>query len=326
MAAFPLDRLGNTPFNEATMVFTPKKLDREVNGMRCCEPGDVRPLSVVNTDNRLLAAAVRLRVAPLLAAAISPAQRGSPRAVYAPQRGRRGQRDACGQSGTRRCGGGICRLCRHLAVVGARLPLRRHHALGIAAGLPGLRRQPLGGQWLQDLSGRHDTFGLRRSGTSTSGVPPVFPPVRPLRRPRIAAPHGRTSERPRQGVRRRRRGLTVSRLRFRGCLRPALPRLRHDLGTATELAQDNVCASRRRRPWQLSEAVVHTLPRLGAASIRLRADYLGFVLGPEGADRMWVKAFARYEQRTTFWAQLGLSLHHSSLAYNNYVVSESLHS
>lgn len=58
------------------MVFIPKKVDRVVNGRSCCEPGDVRPLSVVNTDNRLLLVAVRLRVDPLLATAIFPAQRG----------------------------------------------------------------------------------------------------------------------------------------------------------------------------------------------------------------------------------------------------------
>ncbi len=58
------------------MVFIPKKLDREFQGARYNEPGEVRPLSIVNTDNRLMANAVRLRAEPLLAKAISPAQRG----------------------------------------------------------------------------------------------------------------------------------------------------------------------------------------------------------------------------------------------------------
>ena len=40
------------------------------------DPGDTRPLNVVNCDNRILANAVRLRVEPLLAEWISPQQRG----------------------------------------------------------------------------------------------------------------------------------------------------------------------------------------------------------------------------------------------------------
>ena len=39
-------------------------------------PGDTRPLSIVNTDNRLLASAVRIVFEPILAAWISPWQRG----------------------------------------------------------------------------------------------------------------------------------------------------------------------------------------------------------------------------------------------------------
>ena len=38
-------------------------------------PQDVRPLSIVNTDNRLMANAVRLRIEPILARAVSEEQR-----------------------------------------------------------------------------------------------------------------------------------------------------------------------------------------------------------------------------------------------------------
>jgi len=76
LSAFPLDGNGNTDFDLAILVFIPKKVDREVNGIRYCEPGDVRPLAIVNTDNRLMANAVRCRVEPLLEKAISAAQRG----------------------------------------------------------------------------------------------------------------------------------------------------------------------------------------------------------------------------------------------------------
>lgn len=59
----------------------------------------------------------------------------------------------------------------------------------------------------------------------------------------------------------------------------------------------------------------------GAAPVRRWAEYLGFVVGPTGADRTWRKALAKFDQRISFWAQLGLGLHSPSVAYNTYVVS-----
>ena len=76
LEAFPLDANGDTAFNSASMVFIPKKTAHEANGIRYHLPGEVRPLSLVNTDNRLMANAYRLRVEPLLDKVISPAQRG----------------------------------------------------------------------------------------------------------------------------------------------------------------------------------------------------------------------------------------------------------
>ena len=76
LEAFPLDANGDTAFNSASMVFIPKKTAHEANGIRYHLPGEVRPLSLVNTDNRLMANAYRLRVEPLLDKIISPAQRG----------------------------------------------------------------------------------------------------------------------------------------------------------------------------------------------------------------------------------------------------------
>ena len=62
-------------------------------------------------------------------------------------------------------------------------------------------------------------------------------------------------------------------------------------------------------------------PGWGAAPVRLWADYLGFVLGPEAGDHIWEKAFAKVEARSALWAQLGLGLHLSSVAYNVYIAS-----
>ena len=76
LQAFPLDAEGNTEFNQAILAFIPKKLPQRQGELEYFLPADVRPLSIVNTDNRLLASAVRLRVEPLLAEAVSRDQRG----------------------------------------------------------------------------------------------------------------------------------------------------------------------------------------------------------------------------------------------------------
>ena len=67
---FPLNPQGDTEFNEAVMVFIPKKVARDRNGVRFHKPAETRPLSLVNTDNRWMANAHRHRVEPLTAPAI----------------------------------------------------------------------------------------------------------------------------------------------------------------------------------------------------------------------------------------------------------------
>eukprot|EP00974_Lingulodinium_polyedra_P025634 2477097-Lingulodinium_polyedra.AAC.1 len=59
------------------MVFLPKKepLVSE-SGIAYTRAEDLRPLSIVNTDNRLVANALRLRIEPILAQAISEMQQG----------------------------------------------------------------------------------------------------------------------------------------------------------------------------------------------------------------------------------------------------------
>jgi hypothetical protein len=59
----------------------------------------------------------------------------------------------------------------------------------------------------------------------------------------------------------------------------------------------------------------------GAAGVRWWADYLGFTLGPESQGRSWRKAMLQYTRRTDLWAQLGLGLHFTSVAYNVYIAS-----
>ena len=64
-------------FNASLLVFIPKKptMHTEEHGP-VFAAADVRPINVVNCDNRLLANAVRLRIEPILAEWVSPDQRG----------------------------------------------------------------------------------------------------------------------------------------------------------------------------------------------------------------------------------------------------------
>jgi len=63
-------------FNEAIMAFIPKKPCCAQDGLEVYEAGGVRPLSIVNTDNRLMANAVRWMMEPILNRIISSEQKG----------------------------------------------------------------------------------------------------------------------------------------------------------------------------------------------------------------------------------------------------------
>jgi len=64
-------------FNDSVLLFLTKKATGELeDGTAVYEAGNVRPLNVTNTDNRLIASAARLAIEPVLATLVSPDQRG----------------------------------------------------------------------------------------------------------------------------------------------------------------------------------------------------------------------------------------------------------
>ena len=64
-------------FNESLMVFLPKKADCvDSAGRAVYAPENTRPLNITNTENRILASAVRLKLEPHLSPEISEMQRG----------------------------------------------------------------------------------------------------------------------------------------------------------------------------------------------------------------------------------------------------------
>ena len=67
---------GYAGFNESLQFFLQKKAVDEVDGVSIFEPSGVRPLNVTNTDNRLVASAVRSAIEPVLALLITADQKG----------------------------------------------------------------------------------------------------------------------------------------------------------------------------------------------------------------------------------------------------------
>jgi len=63
-------------FNEAIMAFLPKKPCATMGTIEVYEAGGTRPLSIVNTDNRLIASTLRMALEPVLCKVISENQRG----------------------------------------------------------------------------------------------------------------------------------------------------------------------------------------------------------------------------------------------------------
>jgi exonuclease III len=322
LAAFPGDADGNTAFNEATMVFIPKKVSREAQGIRYNEPGDARPLSIVNTDNRLMANAVRLRVEPLLAKAVSPAQRG-----FLP--GRSMLQNVFEIDGEMRA---ASLQAEFPAAVffdfAAAFPSLAHDLLRDVLDHLQLPRQfrafvanlYLGnGCRIAAAGDNHDGFSVR------SGI---------------------------------RQGCPLSPLLFALCGDLLLRRLQHllpdDLCRAYAddigfVAKDLFASAEIFVPIfeefaeisglslnlgktvfvPLGDTSVEEFRReleerfagWGAAGVRGWADYLGFTLGPDSRDRSWRKALIQYSSRADLWAQLGLGLHYTSVAYNVYIAS-----
>jgi len=74
--AYGQDAEDQHQFNEAIMAFLPKKPCATMGTIEVYEAGGTRPLSIVNTDNRLIASTLRMALEPVLCKLISENQRG----------------------------------------------------------------------------------------------------------------------------------------------------------------------------------------------------------------------------------------------------------
>jgi exonuclease III len=322
VAAFPLDAAGNSGFNEATMVFIPKKVNHEHHGVRYNEPGEVRPLSIVNTDNRLMANAVRMRVEPLLAQAISPAQRG-----FLP--GRSMLQNVVEIDGEMRA---------------ASLQAERPAAVffDFAAAFPSLAHDFLfdvlehlrlprhfrsfvsnlyfgNGCRIAAAGDGHEGFSIRagiRQGCPLSPLLFALCGDLLLRRLHRILP-GDLCRAYADDI-----GLVAKDIFASAELFvPAFGEFAAVSGLSLNLAKTVFVPLGDESPDSLRQELARRYPGWGSAGVRGWADYLGFTLGPDSHGRSWKKAMEQYTRRSELWAQLGMGLHYTSIAYNTYIAS-----
>jgi hypothetical protein len=322
LEAFPLDTAGNTDFNAATMVFIPKKVDRELHGVRYNEPGEVRPLSIVNTDNRLMANAVRLRVEPLLAQAISPAQRG-----FLP--GRSMLQNILEIDGEMRAAS--LQTERPAAVFfdfAAAFPSLAHDFLLDVLGHLRLPRQFRAfvsnlyygnGCRIAAAGDSHEGFSIRsgiRQGCPLSPLLFALCGDLLLRRIQLLLP-GDMCRAYADDIGLVSKDVFASSQQFV----PAFEEFAKISGLALNLGKTIFVPLGDDSVEDFRQELVRRFPGWGAAGVRWWADYLGFSLGPGSEGRSWKKAMVQYSSRADLWAQLGLGLHYTSVAYNVYIAS-----
>ena len=322
-AVFPVDEQGTSAFNAGLMVFLPKKAPQTSElGEEFLLPSELRPLTIVNTDNRLMANALRLRIEPLVNSFISSQQQGflggrsllknvtdidagmrqfamlhdDPAAIFFdfeaafPSLAHRYLLQALESL---RLPATVCRFVRalywghgcRLVLGGASVP-----GFGITAGI--------------------------RQGCSLS--PLLFALVGDLLLRKLA------------------RSMTDMMQRaYADDLAMVVADLRHTLPILVHIFGQFGSVSGLRL--NVKKVVIIPLgdvdknevlrmltsagPGWGAMQVEDRAKYLGFILGPGKAEHGWTQAFAKAHSRAQAWAKLGLGLYFSLIAYKMYVAS-----
>ena len=322
LQAFPTDDRGNSAFNEAIAVFIPKKTAHMLNGVGFHKPGEVRPLSIVNTDNRLMANAMRLRIEPLLAKAISPMQRG-----FLP--GRSMLHNVVEVDGEMRAASLRSEAAGAVFFdFAAAFPSLAHEYM-----LDVLRSLQLPAQVVAFIANLytgngcriaaagslHEGFSIRagiRQGCPLSPLLFALCGDLLLRRLHKAAPQDLV-----RGYADDTALVADDVLRSAMAFVPLFAEFASLSGLALNLSKtvfvplgDTAAATFRGQLAML-------YPGWGSASVRHWAEYLGFILGPEGRAKTWCKALAKVEVRADLWAALGLGLHFTCVAYNVYIAS-----
>ena len=323
LEAFPLNASGVSAFNAALAFFIPKKSERRAaNGEGFHQPGDLRPITVCNTDNRLIANAARLRWEERLAPVIAETQRG-----FLPGRSMArnvfevdaAMRSACALG---EAGGAV------FFDFEAAFPSLAHtflHRLLRSAGLPVEVCRFVRGLYLGhgcDVAlqgGTCEGFSIGagiRQGCPLSPLLFAFALEPFLRRLRRLSP---STE-----LRAYADDLAAVDLDLERALRLLLPEfaeLARVAGLRLNLAKVQVVPLGDATVQEVSLRLATLFPGWAAVKVRRWAEYLGAVLGPDASAHCWDKPLAKFEARALQWAAAGLGLYWTCVAYNVYVIS-----
>ena len=280
-----------------------------MNGVGFHRPGEVRPLSIVNTDTRLMANAVRLRVEPLLAQAVSPMQRG-----FLP--GRSMLQNVVEVDGDMRA---VSLQTESDGAVffdfAAAFPSLAHDYLLDVMNSLQLPR-PLcnfvanlyagSGCRIAAAGGLHDGFSIRsgiRQGCPLSPLLFALCGDLLLRRLHKAVPEDMLRAYADDTAL-----VPGDVLRSAAAFVPLFAEFASLSGLALNLSKTVFVPLNDVSLETFRGQLERLYPGWGAAGVRHWAEYLGFVLGPEGSTRTWQKALTKVGLRTELWASLGLGL------------------
>ena len=313
--------LDHDAFNESLLCCLPKKAGRTTeDGEGVFEPGETRPLSITNTDNRLIANAYRLRWEPIIAPGIAREQRGfiQGRSMLANVV----DIEHAAMTASMECEEAVIVLFDFSAAFPS---VSRRYLLTMAraAGFPAMAMEVLGALY-------HQTVGQLLL-------------------------HGRLHEHVRldSGIR---QGCPLSPLLF-AMASDSLLRImavRHPLATTRAFADDTAMVLRSWRAEQrrvfatfrtfesvsnlaLNLSKTCVIPLWAADIQQLQADtaaapdeehitwatsgkYLGYYVGPGKSTQSWDKPLAKYKSRLRDWQWSDMGLHTALGTYNVYVL------